>query len=137
MYLVLCFESFLFGLLYENSEYFRKFVNSLLFGRSDEPFAVDYFYWFWGNTWKQASKKAGSVITGAIVLESKRQQENKEKNLYADKQTNEAGEKTIKGFEYPYEREAFHKARREEWVQENGLVTKSLKFLEDLWKSSG
>jgi hypothetical protein len=136
MYLVLCFESFLFGLLYENSEYFRKFVNSLLFGRSDEPFAVDYFYWFWGNTWKQASKKAGSVITGVIALETKRQHENKEKIMYADKQTNESGEKS-KGFEYPDERAAFHKARREEWVQENGLVTKGIKFLEDLWKSSG
>jgi hypothetical protein len=86
--------------------------------------------------WKQASKKAGPVIAGAIVLETKRQQENKEKNMYADKQTNEAGE-TIKGFEYPHEREAFHKARREDWIQENGLVTKSLRFLEDLWKSSG
>jgi hypothetical protein len=47
MYLILCFESLIFGLLYEHSEYFRNFFNSLLFGNSDEPYAADYFYWFW------------------------------------------------------------------------------------------
>ena len=46
VYLILCFESLIFGLLYENSEYLRKSTNYLLFGNLDEPFAADYFYWF-------------------------------------------------------------------------------------------
>ena len=47
-YIILCLESLTFGLLYENSEYFKKSTNYLLFGSSDEAFAADYFHWFWG-----------------------------------------------------------------------------------------
>ena len=114
VYLILCFESLIFGLLYEYSEYFRKFINFLFFGNPDEPFAADYFHWFWGNMWQQASKKAAPVVAGAIAVESKRRKENKEKNDYADRQTEEASTNTQKGFKDPSERAAYHKERREE-----------------------
>ena len=106
----------IFGLLYENSEYFKKFINSLLFGSSDEPFAADYFYWFWGNMWQQAGRKAGPAIAGAAAVEAKRQHENKEKNEYADKHTEQASSNTKERFKNPNERAEYHKDRRDEWV---------------------
>lgn len=47
MYLALCLESFVFAILYENSNYFIRLSNLLIFGDSEEPFASEYFYWFW------------------------------------------------------------------------------------------
>jgi F0F1-type ATP synthase membrane subunit a len=137
IYLILCFESFLFGLLYEYSEYFRKGTNFLLFGNSDELFAADYFSWFWGNMWKQAAKKAAPIVTGAAVaVEAKRQQEIAEKTRYADDLTKEASIYTKEGFQTPNERAGYHKDRQDEWVQDNGTVTKMLKAVEDwLWKA--
>jgi F-type H+-transporting ATPase subunit a len=137
-YLILCFESFLFGLLYESSEYFRKGIHFLLFGNSDEPFAADYFSWFWGNSnkWKQAGKKVAPIIAGSVAVEVKRQQENIEKNTYADRHTQEASTSTKEGFQNPNAIAEYRKDRRDEWVQENGTVTKVLKFLEDcFWKT--
>lgn len=136
IYLILCFESLIFGLLYENSEYFRKFINYLLFGSSDEPFAANYLYWFWGNMWKQASRKVGPIVAGAAVVEAKRQYENKEKNEYADKHTEQASTNTKEGFKDPNEIAEYHKDRRDEWVQENGSVTKIMKTIEDWWNAS-
>ena len=136
IYLILCFESLIFGLLYENSEYFRKFINYLLFGSSDDAFAADYFYWFWGNVWQQAGRKAGPAIAGAAAVEAKRQHENKEKNEYADKHTEQAGTNTKEGFKDPNERAEYHKDKRDEWVQENGTVTKVMKTIEDWWNAS-
>jgi hypothetical protein len=122
--------------LYENSEHYRKFINYLLFGSSDDAFAADYFYWFWGNMWQQASKKAGSVIAGAAAVEAKRQMENKEKNEYADKHTDKAETDTKEGFKAPQERAEYHKDRRDEWVQENGTVTKTIKAFDDWFNAS-
>ena len=130
MYLMLCLESFIFGLLYEYSEYYKKIINFMLFGNSDEPFAADYFYWFWGNMFRQAGKKAAPLITTVVALEAKRQQENQQKNDYANLQTAEAAA-TKQGFQNPTERAGFHTDRRNEWVQENGAVTKFMKFVED------
>jgi hypothetical protein len=136
IYLISCFESFIFGLLYENSEHFKKFTNYLLFGNSDEPFAADYFYWFWGNMWRQGAKKAIPVMSGAAATEAKRQQENKEKMEYADKHTEQAGSNTNEGFKTPIERADYHKDRRDEWVQENGTVTKVIQSVENWWNAS-
>ena len=136
IYLILCFESLIFGLLYETSEYFRQFINYLLFGSSDEPFAADYFYWFWGNMWRQAGKKAAPLVAGVMAIETKRQQENKERTQYADKQTELASSDTKKGFETPNERAEFHAAKRDEWTYEHGTVTLAIKTIEDLSKAS-
>jgi hypothetical protein len=121
----------IFGLLYENSEYYRKFINYLLFGSSDEPFAADYFYWFWGNMRQQAGRKAGPAIAGAAAVETKRQHENREKIAYANKHTEQANTDTKEGFKDPNERAEYHKNRRDEWVQENGTITKVMKTIED------
>jgi hypothetical protein len=142
MYLILCFESLIFGLLYENSKYFKKFINYLLFGSSDEPFAADYFYWFWGGMGQQAGRKAEPVVAGVAVVaaaaavEAKRQHENKKKNEYADEQTEQASSNTKEGFKDSNEKAEYHKDRRDEWVQENGSVTKITKIIEDWCNAS-
>jgi hypothetical protein len=123
----------IFGLLYQYSEYFRKLTNFLLFGNSDESFVADYFYWFWGNMWQQAGRKAGPAIAGAAAVETKREHENKEKMEYADKHTEQASTNIKEGFKNPNERAEYHKVRRDEWVQENGTVTKVMKTIEDWW----
>jgi hypothetical protein len=126
----------IFGLLYENSEYYRKFINYLLFGSSDEPFAADYFYWFWGNMWQQAGRKAGPAIAVAAAVEAKRQDENREKMAYADKRTEQASTNTKERFKDPNERAEYYKDRLDEWVQENGTVTKVMKTVQDWWNAS-
>lgn len=132
VYLVICFESLLFGLFYEYSEYFKKLTNYALFGNPEEPFARDYFHWFWGNMWKQGLEKLGALAVGVGAVEGKRQLEIGEKNRYADTHT-DAADKTTEGFKTPIERADFHKERRAEWVEENGTVTKIAKLLEDSW----
>ena len=86
--------------------------------------------------WQQAGRKAGPAIAGAAAVEAKRQHENKEKNEYADKHTEQAGTNTKEGFKDPNERAEYHKDRRDEWVQENGTVTKVMKTIEDWWNAS-
>lgn len=49
MYLVLCLQSLIFAISYENSDYFKRLSNWVIFGASEEPFASEYFRWFWGN----------------------------------------------------------------------------------------
>ena len=85
---------------------------------------------------QQASRKAGSVLAGAATVEAKRQLENKEKNEYADKHTEQASINTKEGFKNPTERAEYHRVRRDEWVQENGSITKAIKSLEDLLRES-
>ena len=120
-----CLESVLFGLCYEFSASFRKFINFLLFGSSSEPFAADYFYWFWGNMYSGGLKKlAAAVAGGGAALENQRKKENREKIEYADNQTEEAAQ-TNEGFQNPTEMSDFHTERRKEWVEENGTVTKA------------
>ena len=131
-YVMLCLESLLFGLFYEFSMYFRKYINFLLFGGSSEPFATDYFNWFWGDMWGQGGKKAVATITGAAAIEAKRGQENKQKNAYADKQTKESSN-TEEGFQNPTEMSDFHTERRKEWVEENGFLTRILNNMENWW----
>jgi hypothetical protein len=133
IYLVLCFESLIFGLLYEYSTFFQNSINFLLFGNSSEPFASDYFHWFWGNMWKQGLKKAAQVGAPILAGEAKREQENNAKIKYADKQTEQAQQNTAEGFKTPDERAQYHADRRSEWVQENGTVTKAVKSLQDWW----
>ena len=135
VYLVLCFESLIFGLLYDYSEHFRKLINFLLFGQSNEPFAIHYFSWFWGNMWRQAAQKLAPLVAGGTAIEAKRQQENSLKNSYADKHTDQAAIQSQNGFRNPTERAEFHKARRDEWVQENGTVTRVMKAAEDWWSA--
>ena len=131
VYLMLCLENFVFGLLYEYSTYFKKFTNFMLFGSSSEPFALDYFQWFWGkNMWQQAGKKAASAVAGAAAANAKREQENREKFEYADKQTEQRSNEE-EGFNNVTERAEFHKERRYEWIEENGTVTKIIKNIED------
>ena len=134
-YLILCFESFIFGLLYEYSKYFKKSVNSLLFCRSDKTFAQKYFNWFWGNTYSKAGKVITTIGGTAVALEMQRQKENKEKHEYADKQSEMAVSKSEQNFKSPQEYADFNKARREEWVEENGTVTKIVKVGQDFVSS--
>ena len=121
VYLILCFESFMFGFLYEHSKHFRRAVNYLLFGSPNEPFAKDYFHWFWGNMWQRATKKVGPALAAAAAIEARRQQENRQKEEYADKHIEQASNNTEKGFKDPAELANYHKERRDEWVQENGV----------------
>ena len=132
IYLILCLESLIFGLLYNYSKYFRKSINYLLFGNSDEPFAKDYFYWFWGNTWQNGLKIFGVAASAVTAVETKRQQENQEKIAYADLHT-ERAIKVKNDFKNPTEIAEFHKNRRDEWVQENGIITKIIKKIEDFF----
>ena len=60
MYIIFCLESLIFAILYEYSTYFKKLINSLLFGNYTDFFVADYFEWFWVNTWKEGAKKIGS-----------------------------------------------------------------------------
>ena len=136
MYLVLCLQSLIFALLYENFEYFRRFSNWVIFGASDEPFASEYFKWFWGNMFKKAGEKAASLAAAAFAAEAKRQQENSSKLNYANEQTDKA-DGTNKGFETPQDRADFHKDRRDEWVDENGTITWGIKKAKDFFSGSG
>ena len=64
----------------------------------------------------KAGRKAGPAIAGAAAVEAKRQHENKEKNEYADKHTEQASSNTKEEFKDPNERAEYHKDRRDEWV---------------------
>ena len=64
-----------------------------------------------------------------------RQKENKEKHEYADKQSEMAVSKSEQNFKSPQEYADFNKARREEWVEENGTVTKIVKVGQDFVSS--
>ena len=131
-FLVFCFESFVFGVLYEYSTSYKKLINFILFGDSDEPFAAQYFQWFWGNNmFARAVKKAGPAIGGFLTAELKRRQENRAKIRYADKTTEEANN-TLEGFRNPTEMASYHTARRDEWVHENGTVTYIIKKIGDV-----
>lgn len=58
MYLVLCLQSLIFAISYENSDYFKRFTNWVIFGASEEPFASEYFAWFFGgNMFKKTGGK--------------------------------------------------------------------------------
>ena len=122
MYMVLCLENAMFGLLYEKFDYFRRCVNWVIFGASEEPFALEYFEWFWGNMFRAAIQKGTTVGVAALALEAERTRENYLKVAYADRQT-ELAARTNRGFETPQDRANFHTARRNEWVAENGTVT--------------
>jgi hypothetical protein len=122
-YLILCLESLVFGLLYDYSTSFKRFVNYTLFVSSSEPFAKDYFQWFWGNTWRAASKKFWTTVTGAGFIEAQRQLENRKKIQFADRQTERAATETNKGFETPNDIAKFHADRQDEWISDNGTVT--------------
>jgi hypothetical protein len=136
MYLVLCLQSFIFALLYENFEYFRRFSNWVIFGASDEPFASEYFKWFWGNMFKKGVEKLAGVTAAAAVAEAKRQQENSSKLDYANEQTDKA-DGTNKGFETPQNRADFHRDRRDEWVEENDTITWGIKKAKEYFSGSG
>lgn len=113
MYLVLCLESFLFGVSYEYSESFRNLINSLLFGNSIDPFAAEYFQWFWGRMWKQAVKAGGALVTGGGLAEAKRIAEIREKNTFAERQA-ELSIKANQGFKTRQELLQFQKEQREQ-----------------------
>ena len=130
MYLVLCLQSLIFAILYENFDYFKRFSNWVIFGTSEEPFASEYFKWFWGNMFRKATEKA------AAAAEAKRQHENAQKMTYADKQTDKA-DGTKQGFKTPQDRADFHANRRDEWVEENGTITWSIKKAKEFFSSSG
>ena len=136
MYIVLCLESILFGLLYEYSKYFRELVNFSLFGRPDEPFAVKYFHWFWGNMWSRGSKKLAPIVTTAAAVEAKRQAENKARTAYANQRTDSAGVNTKEGFKTPNEMAEYHQARVDEFTDKNGLVTKAIKVVNEFFEKS-
>ena len=136
MYLVLCLQSLIFAILYENFDYFKRFSNWVIFGTSEEPFASEYFKWFWGNMFRKATEKAAAAAAAAAAAEAKRQHENAQKMTYADKQTEKA-DATKQGFETPQNRADFHKDRRDEWVEENGTVTWGIKKMREGFSSSG
>ena len=135
MYLVLCLQSLIFAILYENFDYFKRFSNWVIFGTSEEPFASEYFKWFWGNMFRKATEK-GAALAAAAAAEAKRQQENAQKRTYANEQTDKA-DATMQGFETPQNRADFHKDRRDEWVQENGTVTWGIQKVREFFSSSG
>ena len=136
MYLVLCLQSLIFAILYENFDYFRRFSNWVIFGASKEPFALEYFKWFWGNMFRKAGEKAAAVAAAAAAAEAQRQHENSQKVGYADKQTNKADE-TVQGFQTPQDRANFHTDRRNEWVEENATITWGVKKAKEFFKGSG
>jgi hypothetical protein len=136
MYLVLCLQSLIFAILYENFDYFKRFSNWVIFGASEEPFASEYFKWFWGNMFKKAGEKAASAAAAAAAIEAKRQHENAKKLAYADKQTDKA-DGTNEGFKTPQNRADFHTDRRDEWVEENGSVTWVIKKAREFFSGSG
>ena len=136
MYLVLCLQSLIFALLYENFKYFRRFSNLVIFGASDEPFASEYFKWFWGNMFKKGGEKAATVAAALVAAEAKRREENSKKLDYVNEQTDKA-DRTNQGFETPQDRADFHSDRRDEWVEENGTITWAIKQVKDYLSGSG
>ena len=118
MYLVLCLQSLIFAISYENSDYFKRFSNWVIFSASEEPFASEYFEWFWRPCLKKLVKKQQQRHSGTVKMP---------KNwTTADKQTDKA-DGTHKGFETPQDRANFHKDRRDEWTEENGTITWGIK----------
>jgi hypothetical protein len=79
---------------------------------------------------KTCGKKAASAVAGAAAANAKREQKNREKLEYADKQTEQRSNEE-EGFNNLTERAEFHKKRRYEWIEENGTVTKIIKNIED------
>lgn len=136
MYLVLCLQSLMFAILYENSDYFKQFSNWVIFGASKEPFASEYFKWFWGNMFRKATEKAATVAAAAIAVEAQRRHENEQKLEYADKQTDKA-DQTNQGFETPQDRANFHTDRRHEWIEENGTISWGIHKLKEYLNGSG
>lgn len=133
MYLVFCFESILFGLMYKYSVHFRSKTNLLLFGGSHEPFAEEYFHWFWGNMFfNQGAKKGAPFIAALTAIELQRKRENQQKIAYADDQTDLAVKTSEVKFKTPQEVSEFHVAKQREWVMENGTVTKVLQVCSDI-----
>ena len=135
VYIIMGFESMVFGFLYETVPSFKKVINFILFGNASEPFADVYFKWFWGNMNQAGKRFLKAVVAGATPVEVQRRWENHQKTIYADEQTAGAA-KTQQGFQTPDERAAFHKIRRDEWVDENGTVTKGIKIVRDWLNNS-
>ena len=134
-YIILCIESLIFGLLYVNSNIFKKYINFLIFGSGSETFAASYFAWFWGNTWQQALQKLTPVLGAAAAVEAQRQVEISKKIEYANIRTIEAARNSQTGFKTPHDEHAFHAARQVEYVKDNTIVCKAVKGLED-WVGS-
>lgn len=130
-YLLLCVQSFLFGLAYECSETARKSVNWFVFGDTHEPFAAKYFYWFWGNMYKKVLEKLAPIAAGVAAMETSRQIENTRRDAFADEQTYKAANETETGFKTPKERADFFTDRQNEWVDKSGTVTKVVKITEE------
>ena len=137
MYFVLCLQSLIFAILYEKFDYFKRFSNWVIFGAYEEPFASEYFEWFWGNMFKKAIEKAAGLAAVTASVEAQRQRENARRLEYADKQTDKAGNVTKKGFETPQERADFHMDRRNEWTEENGTITWAIKKVKEYCNDSG
>lgn len=52
------------------------------------------------------------------------------------KHTEHTSTNTKEEFKDPYERAKYHKNRRDNWIQENGTVTKVMKTIENWWNAS-
>ena len=59
-------ESYFFAMSYENNVSFRKFVNNKLF-KGNNPFAKEYFSFFWGNMNSGGAGKARSGLVGTLL----------------------------------------------------------------------
>ena len=70
-----------------------------------------------------------------LQLRLNNQQENQQKEEYADKHVEQASNNTEKRLKDPAELANYHKERRDEWVQESGVVTRAMKTIEDWCKN--